>query len=118
MRKLQLIEEQRDEIVTKTAEVVGALIEKAVADAGEQGNMLHVVSVDRLRGFIERIERLREEITALNADINEVKSEAKAEGYDVGTIGDIIKLRSLDDYKMKLGLLQTYANALGMEWPS
>ena len=120
MKKLALKDSPNivEEITTKTAEVVNAIIEQAVEKAGEQGNMLHTVSVERLRSFVERVERLREDALAITADINEVMNEAKGEGYDAATIRDVVKLRSMDDYRMKLGLLQTYATALGMEWPS
>lgn len=120
MKKLALKDSPAivEEITTKTAEIVGAIIDKAVADAGQQGNMLHTVSVERLRSFVERVERLKEEAKAISTDINEVMSEAKGEGYDASTIRDIIKLRDMDDYRHKLGILQTYAVALGMEWPS
>lgn len=107
-----------EEVTKATADVVNAIMEQAVEKAGEQGNMLHAVSVDRLRSFVERVERLREDAAAIAADINEVMGEAKAEGYDAATIRDLVKLRAMDDYRMKLGLLQTYATALGMEWPS
>lgn len=45
-----------------------------MADAGGIG-------ADRLRSFVERIERLEEEKAALTADIREVYSEAKGEGF-------------------------------------
>lgn len=118
MKKLKLQDDMAEQIGTKVGEVVQGIMEKAVADASEQGNMLHAVSVDRLRSFVERIERLREDQKAITADINEVMSEAKGEGYDASIIRDIVKLRDMDDYRMKLSLLQTYAVALGMEWPA
>lgn len=112
-------DEERVELIgQKTAEVVQAIIEQAVEKAGEQANMLHTVSVDRLRSFIERVERLKEDQQAITADINEVMQEAKGEGYDVSTIRDIVKLRAMDDYRHKLGVLQGYCQALGMDWPS
>ncbi len=39
------------------------------------------VAGDRLRSFIERIERLEEEKAALSEDIKEVYSEAKGTGF-------------------------------------
>ncbi len=39
------------------------------------------VAADRLRSFIERIERLEEEKAALAADIKEVYSEAKGSRF-------------------------------------
>jgi hypothetical protein len=119
MKKLALKDASSvvDEITSRTAEVVNAIIDKAVEDASEQGSLLHTVSADRLRSIIERVEHLREEQRALASDVNEVMGEAKAEGFDTSAIRDIIKLREMEDYRMKLGLLQTYAVALGMEWP-
>jgi uncharacterized protein (UPF0335 family) len=124
MKKLKLRDEDQvspEERVTllgeATTKVVEAIIQKAVDDAGVQGNMLHAVSVERMRSFVERVERLREDQQAITADINEVMQEAKGEGYDASTIRDIIKLRAMDDYRHKLGLLKLYAESLGMEWP-
>ena len=39
------------------------------------------VAGDRLRSFIERVERLEEEKKALSEDIKEVYSEAKGSGF-------------------------------------
>jgi uncharacterized protein (UPF0335 family) len=116
MKKLAL--KEPEQIGKLVGEVVQGIMDKAVEDAGEQGNMLHIVSVDRLRSFVERVESLRSDAKDIAADITEVMNEAKGEGYDCSTIRDIIKLREMDDYHQKLGLLQTYAVALGMEWPS
>lgn len=45
--------------------------------------MSEVATADaRLRTLIERIERLEEDKAAVSADIKEVYSEAKGEGYD------------------------------------
>jgi len=41
------------------------------------------IAADRLRSFVERVERLEEEKAALTADIREVYSEAKSDGFDV-----------------------------------
>tara|TARA_R110000737_G_scaffold125041_2_gene157514 strand:+ start:7408 stop:7659 length:252 start_codon:yes stop_codon:yes gene_type:complete len=48
---------------------------------------------DRLRTIVERIERLNEESDALKADIKEVYSEAKSDGYCSKTIKQVIKER-------------------------
>ena len=44
------------------------------------------IAAERLRAFVERIERLEEEKAALAADIREVYGEAKANGFDVKTL--------------------------------
>jgi uncharacterized protein (UPF0335 family) len=74
------------------------------------------VAGERLKSFIERIERLEEEKRALAADIKEVFSEAKGAGFDVKTMREIIKIRRMDDDDLdeREALLDTYKRALGM----
>ena len=74
------------------------------------------VAGERLKSFIERIERLEEEKRALAADIKEVYSEAKGAGFDVKTIRELIKIRRMDedDFDEREALLDTYKRALGM----
>lgn len=70
-----------------------------------------------LLSFIERIERMTEEKLAIQNDIKEIYSEAKGTGFDVKTLKLIIKLRKLDSDKRAeaQALLETYANAIGLE---
>lgn len=70
----------------------------------------------RLRSIIERVERLEEEKSALSEDIKEVYGEAKATGFDVKTIRQIIRLRKieLDKRREQQMLLETYMENLGM----
>lgn len=74
------------------------------------------IAGERLKSFIERIERLDEERRALVEDIKEVFSEAKGVGFNVKTMRQIIKLRRLDqdDRDEQEALLDTYKRALGM----
>ncbi|HKF73548.1 MAG TPA: DUF2312 domain-containing protein [Stellaceae bacterium] len=74
------------------------------------------VAAERLKSFIERIERLEEEKGALAADIKEVYSEAKGAGFDVKTMRELIKIRRMDeeDLDEREALLDTYKRALGM----
>lgn len=51
------------------------------------------VGHNRLRSFVERVERIREEIDALNADVAEVYKEAKGEGWDVKAMKVVISER-------------------------
>ncbi len=75
------------------------------------------IAADRLRSFIERIERLEEEKAALAADIREVYAEAKGTGFDVKTMRQIIRLKKLDrsDRQEQEHLLELYKRALGLE---
>lgn len=74
------------------------------------------VLVEPLRQYIERIENLMEEKKNLQDDIKEVFAEAKASGYDVKTMRQIIRLRAMDanDRAEAESLLEIYKNALGM----
>ena len=74
------------------------------------------VSTDRLRSFVDRIERLEEERMALAADIREVYSEAKGAGFDVRVMRQLIRLRKLDkdDRTQMEEILSVYERALDM----
>jgi uncharacterized protein (UPF0335 family) len=71
----------------------------------------------RLRSFIERIERLEEEKTAISDDIKDVYAEAKGTGFDVKAMRKIIGLRKLDEEKRREAdeILDIYKSAIGME---
>lgn len=74
------------------------------------------VTADRLRSFLERIEKLLEERAAIQSDIKDVFSEAKGVGYDVKTMRRLIQIRAQDtaDRAEQEALLDTYMAALGM----
>lgn len=78
-----------------------------------QGN----VAAEQLRLFLERIERLEEEKKGIGDDINDVYSEAKANGYDAKIMRQIVRLRKMPahDRQEMEAILQTYLAALGME---
>ncbi|HEY2069136.1 MAG: DUF2312 domain-containing protein [Rhizomicrobium sp.] len=71
---------------------------------------------DRLKSFIERVERLEEEKAALTADIREVYSEAKGEGFDTKIMRQVVRLRKLDtaERQEQDAILDLYLSALGM----
>lgn len=75
------------------------------------------VSSDRLKSFIERIERLEEEKAAIAADIKEVYSEAKSTGFDAKIIRQVVSLRKMEgaDRREQEELLELYKRALDME---
>ena len=74
------------------------------------------IAQDRLRVFIERIERLEEEKAALLADIKEVYAEAKGAGFDAKIMRKVVGLRKMDDTDRREAdmVLDTYLHALGM----
>lgn len=74
------------------------------------------VAVDRLRAFVERIERLEEEKAALGADIREVYSEAKGAGFDAKVLRQVVRLRAMDlaDRRQQEQILEVYKRALDL----
>jgi uncharacterized protein (UPF0335 family) len=71
---------------------------------------------DQLRSFIERVERLEEERTALSADIREVYAEAKGTGFDVKIMRQVVRMRKLDkaDFQEQEAILDLYLTAMDM----
>jgi uncharacterized protein (UPF0335 family) len=74
------------------------------------------IAADKLKSFVERIERLEEEKRALASDIKEVFAAAKGSGFDVKIMRQIIKERRMDkdDLDEFESVLDVYRRALGM----
>jgi uncharacterized protein (UPF0335 family) len=74
------------------------------------------IAVERLKSFIERIERLEEEKRVLASDIKEVYAEAKGTGFEPKIMRQIIKIRKKDKEEVdeEESLLDLYKRALGM----
>ena len=73
-------------------------------------------SGERLRSFIERIEKLEEEKRAISDDIKDVYSEAKGTGFDAKALRKIVAMRRMDADKRaeEEAILETYMASLGM----
>ena len=66
--------------------------------------------------FMERIERMEEEKKGVADDIRDTFAEAKAQGYDVKIMRQILKLRKMpinERQEMEM-LIDTYKAALGL----
>jgi uncharacterized protein (UPF0335 family) len=76
------------------------------------------ISSSRFSSFSLRysVERLEEERSALTADIREVYSEAKGQGFDTKIMRQVVRLRKLDkaDLQEQEAMLDLYMSALGM----
>ncbi len=74
------------------------------------------IAADRLRTFVERIERLEEEKAAIAADIREVYSEARGTGFNAKILRQIVRLRRMDqaDRREHEALLELYKRALDL----
>ena len=72
------------------------------------------VAGDRLRSIVERIERLEEEIKALNEDKKDIFGEAKSEGFDVKVLREVVRLRKQDKNERdeRDSLLDVYMHAI------
>jgi uncharacterized protein (UPF0335 family) len=69
---------------------------------------------DRVCSFVQRVERIDEEIKALNEGKKEVFAETKGEGFDVKVLKEILRLRQQDKderYEQE-SLLDLYLRAM------
>lgn len=73
------------------------------------------VAPDMLRSFVERVERVQDEIDGLNGDKRDLYAEAKGNGFDVQALKKVIARRRLDpDKRAELdAIMETYEAALG-----
>jgi uncharacterized protein (UPF0335 family) len=73
------------------------------------------VAAERLRSFVQRIERLEEDKAALAHDLREVYAEAKGEGFDTKVLRKLIGVRKRDPRQRREEdeLLELYLTAIG-----
>lgn len=74
------------------------------------------IAPTQLRSIVERIERVEEEIKALNDDKKDIYGEAKANGFDTKIIKKVVALRRKDhqERKEEEAIMELYLEALGM----
>ena len=77
------------------------------------------IAGDQLRAFVERIERVEEEIKALTEDKKDIYAEAKGQGFDVKILREVIRLRKQDQKELdeQATLLDVYLRALATAPP-
>jgi uncharacterized protein (UPF0335 family) len=77
------------------------------------------VAGDQLRSFVERIERVEEEIKGLTDDKKDIYAEAKSFGLDVKILREVIRVRKQDqkDRDEQETLLDLYLHALETATP-
>lgn len=71
---------------------------------------------DKLKNYIERIERLEEEKAGIAEDVRDILAAAKSEGYDVKAMRQVLRLRRKDKEERddELSALEVYMHALDM----
>ena len=89
---------------------------KNTAKQKETASNVHDISGNRLKSFIERVERLEEEKKATAEDIRDVYAEAKGTGFDPKIMRKIVSLRksNLEKRREEQELLDLYMAAIGM----
>lgn len=77
---------------------------------------LQASTQNQLRQIIEQIERLEEDKKGIAEDVRDKFAEAKAMGFDVKILRQVIRLRkqSKTDRDEQQAVLETYLHALGM----
>lgn len=76
----------------------------------------NTIAGGQLRSIVERIERMEEEKAGVAADIKEIYSEAKGNGFDTKVIRKLVRLRKIDraEREEQEAILELYMSALGM----
>jgi len=74
------------------------------------------VAGERLKSFVERIERMNEEAAAVREDTKEIYAELKGVGFDAKTVRRLIAARKMEPEKRReqQDLFELYKNAIGM----
>ena len=72
------------------------------------------IAGDHLKAYVERIERLNEEIKALNQDKADIFAEARGNGFDVKTMKALIRRRQMTGMELSEAdaLLELYERAV------
>jgi len=75
-----------------------------------------MVAREQLKSIVERVERLEEEKKAISDDIRDVFGEAKANGFDVKVLRQVVRLRKQDltERREQEAVRDLYLQALGM----
>lgn len=76
-----------------------------------------VIELDeKLKSFVERIERLEYEKKTVSADISEVYRQLVDEGYDRTAVAELIKIRKKDpdEVEQQNEIIDLYAKKIGM----
>lgn len=83
----------------------------------ERTNDVGGIAADRLKSFVERIEREEEAKKEIADGIKEIYQSAKSDGFDVKALREIIKLRKKDRETLQEDehMRDLYMTAVGLE---
>lgn len=73
------------------------------------------IAADRLKSYVERLERLSEERKGIQDDIKDVLAEARSGGFDPRIIKHCVKVRAMskEERQEQEELIMLYLRALG-----
>lgn len=76
--------------------------------------MSEIIAIDQLKQYMSRIERLEIEKANAADDMKQVFDEAKANGFDVKIMKQVLRLKKLDKNKLaeQEAILDLYRQAL------
>jgi uncharacterized protein (UPF0335 family) len=77
-------------------------------------DIVDTAAASRLRSFVERVERMNEEIAAANADKAEIFKEVESQGFDKAAVKRVIAYRKKDADQAEADelLFDTYLRAV------
>ena len=75
----------------------------------------NTIGGELLRGFVERVENINEQIKSFNDDKRDIFAEAKSQGFDVKALKIVIQRRAKDPGELTEteALVEVYEAALG-----
>jgi uncharacterized protein (UPF0335 family) len=78
--------------------------------------MTEVIAIEQLKQYINRIEKLNSDKAEVSDDIKQVFDEAKANGFDIKIMKQVIKLKKLDKDSLaeQEAILELYRSALNI----
>lgn len=89
--------------------------EKTVKKNKEENN--GGIAGENLRRYIERIEKLENNKAEIAADVREIYTRAKGEGFDPKVMRQVLKIKRMDpaERQEQESLLDIYCHALGIQ---
>ena len=69
-----------------------------------------------VKSYLDRVENLQEDITGLREDVKDIWAEAKAKGYNVKLLKQVLKIRKagIDKFTSESDELDIYLSAAGL----
>lgn len=71
---------------------------------------------NEVKSYLDRVENIQEDITGLREDVKDIWAEAKAKGYNVKLLKQVLKIRKagIDKFTSESDELDLYLSAAGL----